>query len=63
MAFPHVCGGVVLYLGQYPNILSNEVLEKMLEDSIDNTITNVENGSRNKFLHVGTKPPTQGSNG
>jgi len=48
-----------LYLGQYPNITPEEVLEKMIEDSIADTISNVGNGSPNKFLHVGrSQAPT-----
>jgi len=42
-----------LYLGQYPNITPEEVIEKMIEDSIADTITNVGNGSPNQFLYVG----------
>jgi len=54
MASPHVCGGAALYLGQYPNITPEEVLEKMMEDSIADTITNVGTGSPNQFLYVGS---------
>jgi len=58
MASPHVCGGVALYLGQNNRLSPNEVVTKMLEDSIPNTITNVGTGSPNKFLYVGAKNPT-----
>ena len=66
MASPHVCGGVALYLGEYPNITPEEVFEMMIEDSIADTISGVGTGSPNKFLYVGrtvtsapTKPPTK----
>ena len=49
----HVCGGVALYLGKYSNITPEEVLEKMIKDSIADTISNVGTGPPNKFLHAG----------
>jgi subtilisin family serine protease len=52
MASPHVCGGAALYLGQNPNLTPTEIVNKMLEDSIADTITNVGSGSPNKFLYV-----------
>jgi hypothetical protein len=52
MASPHVCGAAALYLGQDSNLSPNDILQKMLDDSIDGTITNVGSGSPNKFLYV-----------
>jgi len=52
MASPHVCGGAALYLGMNPDLTPTELVEKMLKDSIANTITNVGSGSPNKFLYV-----------
>jgi hypothetical protein len=53
MASPHVCGGAALYLGQNPDLTPTEILNKMLKDSIADTISNVGSGSPNKFLYVG----------
>ena len=54
MASPHVCGGVVLYLGKNPNLSPQGVLGMLLADSIADTITNVGNATPNKFLYVGS---------
>jgi len=53
MASPHVCGGAALYLGQNPRLTPAEILDKMLKDSIADTISNVGSASPNKFLYVG----------
>ena len=51
MASPHVCGGAALYLGQDKNLSPDDLVQKMLDDAIDGTITDVKSPT-NKFLYV-----------
>ena len=51
MASPHVCGATALYLGHDNSLSPDDVLQKMLDDSIDGTITDVRSPT-NRFLYV-----------
>jgi len=56
MASPHVCGAVALYLGDNPDLSTDDVRAKLLEDTTDEVIGSI-GGSPNKLLYVGETGP------
>jgi len=61
MASPHVCGAVALYQNENPNLAPDAILAKMLDDAVQDKITDPQ-GTPNKLVYVGADqtptPPT-----
>merc|ERR1719254_109455 len=57
MACPHVAGGAALVLEQFPDFVSEQVLEKMLTRAATNYITDLKQGDTNKMLYIASDAP------
>lgn len=57
MACPHVAGGAMLVLEGNPLFTRDEVLDALLADSRQDTITDLKTGDTNSMLYVGSDAP------
>jgi len=53
MACPHVSGVAALIMGESPRMTPNNLLAKLLADSVSNNIQDAKSGSPNKMLQIG----------
>lgn len=57
MACPHVSGGVALLLENSPGLSPDEVLERLIDDSVRDAVKDLKCGDVNFLLHVGAGIP------
>lgn len=57
MACPHVSGGVALLLENSPGLSPDEVLERLIDDSVKDAVKDLKCGDVNFLLHVGAGIP------
>jgi len=57
MACPHVAGGAMLVLSENPSFTHDQVLEALLADSQQDSITDLKRGDTNSMLYVGSDAP------
>merc|ERR1719437_351615 len=61
MACPHVAGGAALILEQFPDFLSEQVLEKLYTRAATNYVTDLKEGDVNEMLYIASDaPPPKG---
>jgi len=61
MAAPHVAGGAALVLEQFPDFLSEQVLEKLHSRAASNYVTDLKEGDVNEMLYIASDaPPPKG---